>query len=120
MESLLGSYAGLGWMLAFALVGIGAAYLAQRWTGISRDLVTSLPFLSGSTPTEHALSRFHVRWYPLTLIFLAFDVEMLFMYPWAVVLRQTGLSALVEMFGFLSIVMAAVVYAWREGVFRWT
>ncbi len=119
MESLLGSYAGLGWMLAFALVGIGAAYLAQRWTGISRDLVTSLPFLSGSTPTEHALSRFHVRWYPLTLIFLAFDVEMLFMYPWAVVVASVGAKAVLEMFLFLVLLMAGVLWAWREGALRW-
>ena len=66
-----------------------------------------------------ALSRYHARWYPLTLLFLAFDVEMLFMYPWAVVVAEVGTEAVVEMFLFLGLLMAAVVWAWREGALRW-
>lgn len=78
------------------------------------------PFLSGHAPAEHAMSRYHVRWYAITMVFLAFDMEMVFMYPWALVVAETGLSAVVEMFVFLAILMAGVVYAWREGGLRWT
>jgi NADH-quinone oxidoreductase subunit A len=78
------------------------------------------PFLSGALPVEHALSRYHVRWYAVTLIFLAFDMEMVFMYPWAVVVAEVGIVALVEMFLFLGLLMVGVVYAWREGAFRWS
>jgi NADH-quinone oxidoreductase subunit A len=77
------------------------------------------PFLSGNPPQEHALSRFHVRWYAVTLLFLAFDMEMVFMYPWAVVVAEVGTAALVEMFIFLGLLIAGVLYAWREGAFRW-
>ncbi|HET9126979.1 MAG TPA: NADH-quinone oxidoreductase subunit A, partial [Propionibacteriaceae bacterium] len=67
----------------------------------------------------HALSRYHVRWYLGTLVFLGFDVEMLFMYPWAVVVAQLGLGSVVEMFLFLGALFVAVVWAWREGALRW-
>ena len=53
------------------------------------------------------------------MVFLAFDVEMLFMYPWAVVVAELGVSAIVEMFVFLAALFVAVVWAWREGALRW-
>lgn len=79
----------------------------------------ALPFQSGHPPVEHALSRFHARWYPLSLLFLAFDVEMLFMYPWAVVVGAKGTGAVVEMFAFLGVLLVGVLWAWREGALRW-
>ncbi|MET9293091.1 NADH-quinone oxidoreductase subunit A [Streptomyces sp. NPDC003077] len=77
------------------------------------------PFTGGLPPQEHAFSRFHVRWYPVAMIFLAFDMEMLFMYPWVKVVTTMGTGAVVEMFLFLAILFAGVGYAWREGAFRW-
>lgn len=78
------------------------------------------PFLSGHEPVEHAVSRYHVRWYTVTMLFLAFDMEMVFMYPWTLVVAREGLPALIEMFVFLGILFAGVTYAWREGALRWT
>ncbi|TLW91955.1 NADH-quinone oxidoreductase subunit A [Saccharomonospora piscinae] len=78
------------------------------------------PFLSGHAPAEHAVSRYHVRWYPIAMIFLVFDMEMVFMYPWTLVVAELGTPAVVEMFVFLGILVAGVVYAWREGALRWT
>ncbi|MFI0409077.1 NADH-quinone oxidoreductase subunit A [Actinomadura sp. 3N508] len=77
------------------------------------------PFLSGARPQEHAVSCFHVRWYVVTTVFLAFDMEMVFRYPWAVVVASVGTKAVVEMFAFLALLVVGVVYAWREGAFRW-
>ena len=79
-----------------------------------------LPFESGRLPQQHAASRYHVRWYAITILFLAFDMEMIFMYPWAVVLADMGVGAVVEMFGFLAVLLVGVVYVWREGALRWT
>jgi NADH:ubiquinone oxidoreductase subunit 3 (subunit A) len=112
-------YLGALALVVVALGGIAALYLLHRVTAVAADPVTSLPFLSGAMPSEHALSRFHARWYPVTLVFLAFDVEMLFMYPWAVVVAEVGASAVVEMFAFLGVLMLAVLWAWREGALRW-
>lgn len=112
-------YVGVAVSLGTVLVVIGALYLAGRAIAVSRRPVEVLPFQSGWLPREHALSRFHARWYPLTLVFLAFDVEMLFMYPWAVVAAPLGASAITEMFVFLGVLLAGVVWAWREGALRW-
>ncbi|TFV53939.1 NADH-quinone oxidoreductase subunit A [Geodermatophilus sp. DF01-2] len=107
-------------MLALGVGGAVVAYLVHRRTSVAPTTLTALPFLSGRRPQEHALSRFHARYYPLTLLFLAFDVEMLYMYPWATVVAQVGVSAVVEMFVFLAVLMVGVVWAWREGALRWT
>ena len=111
---------GLGSMASVALLGVLGLWLAHRWLSAGRAADTTvLPYLSGFPPAAHALSRYHVRWYPLTLLFLAFDVEMLFMYPWAVVVAQIGASAVIEMFVFLALLMAGVLWAYREGALRW-
>ncbi len=110
---------GIASTLAVALFGVLAAYGVHLAAVSWRTLLRTLPFQSGPLPQAHALSRFHVRWYLGTLVFLAFDVEMLFMYPWAVVVADLGIGAVVEMFGFLAVLFVAVVWAWREGALRW-
>ncbi|WP_199516710.1 NADH-quinone oxidoreductase subunit A [Nucisporomicrobium flavum] len=107
-------------MLALAAGGIAGLYLVHQVTAVAADPLRASPFVSGSPPAQHAMSRFHVRWYTVTLLFLAFDVEMLFMYPWALVVADKGAGAIVEMFAFLGVLMAGVVYAWREGALRWS
>jgi NADH-quinone oxidoreductase subunit A len=102
--------------VGLVLAGYGiAALVAVAHRG---DAVAA--FSGGLPPVEHAVSRFHVRWYPVTMVFLAFDMEMLFMYPWTLVVSRVGASAVIEMFLFLGILLAGVVYAWREGALRWT
>lgn len=112
-------YVGVLIVLGACLAGVGGLYLVGRAVAISADTVEVLPFQSGWQPQEHALSRFHARWYPLTLLFLAFDLEMLFMYPWALVVAEKGAEAIVEMFVFLGVLVAGIIWAWREGALRW-
>jgi NADH-quinone oxidoreductase subunit A len=100
-----------------ALVGLYALAALVR---MSRQPLVVAPFLSGMPAAEHAVSRYHVRWYTVTMVFLAFDMEMVFMYPWAVVVADIGGKAVLEMFLFLAVLVAGVVYAWREGALRWT
>ncbi len=115
----MSAYVSVAVVLGTALAGIGLLYLVARATSVCPEPLMTTPYLSGWMPKEHALSRFHARWYPLTIIFLAFDVEMLFMYPWAVVVASEGPTAIIEMFVFLGLLMAGVVWAWREGSLRW-
>lgn len=110
--------------LIFALAGL-AFGLVLLWAGrqLSAGLTTDparRPFESGAEPEVHAWNRYHVRYLNYALIFVLFDMEMVFMYPWAVVVAQIGPKAVIEMFGFLAVLVAGVVYAWREGAFRWT
>jgi NADH-quinone oxidoreductase subunit A len=86
----------------------------------ARRPLEALPFESGALPQQHAVSRYHVRWYAVTILFPAFDMEMIFMYPWAVVVASMGAGAVVEMFGFLTVLLVGVLYVWREGALRWT
>ena len=106
----------------FVLVGVLVAtlYGASSLMAVDRRAVGVMPFESGMLPQQHAVSRHHARWYAITILFLAFDMEMIFMYPWAVVLADMGVGAVVEMFGFLAVLLVGVVYVWREGALRWT
>ncbi|MFE3581330.1 NADH-quinone oxidoreductase subunit A [Streptomyces vinaceus] len=113
-----------GFAAVLSLLGLvlfsTAAFYGMAWAmRVTRDPLTAQPFGAGLEPTEHAVSRFHVRWYTVTMLFLAFDMEMVFMYPWTRVISMMGPSAVIEMFTFLAILLAGVVYAWREGALRW-
>jgi NADH:ubiquinone oxidoreductase subunit 3 (subunit A) len=112
-------FAGLLSIAVVAVLAVGGLHLLHLVTSVRRDPLLVLAFQSGWLPEEHALSRFHVRWYLATLLFLAFDVEMLFMYPWAVVVAELGATAVIEVFLFLGALLVAVLWAWREGALRW-
>jgi NADH-quinone oxidoreductase subunit A len=117
--------AALGAALTVFLGGVFAT-LAVRWAS---DALTGgraggaaperVPFLGGSPPEVHAWSRYHVRYYAMALLFLAFDMEMVFMYPWAVVFVEEGMVALVEMLMFIAILLLGILYAWRERALEW-
>ncbi|MFE5288692.1 NADH-quinone oxidoreductase subunit A [Nocardia sp. NPDC056611] len=107
-------------LIGVVAVSAGVLFAGARAVRVASEAVERMPYLSGAAAVEHAVSRFHVRWYTITMIFLAFDMEMAFMYPWAVVVGEIGASAVVEMFGFLAVLLIAVLYAWREGALRWT
>lgn len=95
-----------------------------RWMGdLANPLVLTVPervpFTGGVQPEVHAWNRFHIRWYTMALLFLAFDMEMVFMYPWAVVFVREGIISLVEMLMFILILVVGIVYTWRERGFEW-
>lgn len=109
---------------ALAVLGLAAAlaagvYAVHILVAVARRPLSADPFLSGLPPREHALSRHHVRWYAVTMVFLAFDIEMLFMYPWTLVVAAEGVPAVGEMYVFLGALLVGVAYAWREGALRW-
>lgn len=106
-------------MLVLGTVFVGSAYVVQLGLAAARDPLSVTQFTGGLPPVEHAVSRYHVRWYTVAMLFLAFDMEMVFMYPWTLVITTMGPSAVIEMFTFLFVLFVGVVYAWREGALRW-
>lgn len=106
-------------LLSVASGLVVALYAASLALAVDRRPVVMDPFQSGHAPSQHAVSRYHARWYTLTIVFLAFDMEMAFMYPWVLVVADRGATAVVEMFAFLGMLMVGVLYAWREGALRW-
>ncbi|MBW3611342.1 MAG: NADH-quinone oxidoreductase subunit A [Actinobacteria bacterium] len=105
------------------VLATGIAVLATRWLpradGPPPTAPERIPFLGGGVPEVHAWSRFHIRYYAMALLFLAFDMEMVFMYPWAVVFAAEGAIALMEMLMFITILLLGILYAWREGALSW-
>jgi len=106
-------------LLGLVLLAYGAVYGVSWLVTVARSPLRAVPFTGGLPPAEHAFSRFHVRWYTITMLFLAFDMEMIFMYPWTRVITAVGASSVIEMFTFLAVLLAGVAYAWREGALRW-
>ncbi|MGK7295748.1 MAG: NADH-quinone oxidoreductase subunit A [Candidatus Wenzhouxiangella sp. M2_3B_020] len=109
-------------LLLVALVTAALGLWMQRTPRPSRYLISwpqRAPFLGGGQPETHAWNRFHVRYYPMTLLLIAFEMEMMFMYPWAVVYVAEGMKAVMEMGMFLGILSVGILYGWREGAFKW-
>jgi len=106
-------------LLGLVLAAVGGMYGAARVLAVSRLPLAAAPFTGGLPPVEHAVSRYHLRWYTVTMLFLAFDMEMIFMYAWLRVISAVGPSSVIEMFTFLAVLLAGVTYAWREGALRW-
>jgi NADH-quinone oxidoreductase subunit A len=79
----------------------------------------SVPYESGIRPVAPARQRFHVRFSMIAMLFILFDIEVVFFYPWAVNFRQLRLFGLVEMLVLIAILLVGYVYVWRRGVFRW-
>ena len=73
----------------------------------------------GEAPVGSSWIQYNVGYYIFALIFVIFDVEVVFLFPWAVVFKKLGLFALIEMFIFLAILIFGLIYAWRKGALRW-
>lgn len=74
---------------------------------------------SGMRPIGPGTRRIPVRFYMIAVLFILFDIEVIFFFPWAVVFRQLGLFGLVEMFIFVFILLVGYVYAWKKGALEW-
>jgi NADH:ubiquinone oxidoreductase subunit 3 (subunit A) len=98
-------------LLAVALGLVAAAYGVV----LGRRAVRSTDV--GEQP---AWPRFHVRYYTFALLFIAFDMEMAYMYPWAAVFRGLGWFAYAEIGFFLTVLGVGILYAWREGALEWS
>ncbi len=73
-----------------------------------------------STPVKDSFERFNIKYYLVAIIFVIFDVEILFMFPWAVNLRELGLFGLIEMFVFMGLLLAGLIYIYWKKALTWT
>jgi len=77
------------------------------------------PFECGESPIVSPKLRFSVKFYLVALFFVIFDIEAVFVYPWAVLFRDLGMFGFVEMMVFLSILAIGLIYVWRRGALEW-
>src|SRR5690242_17199208 len=102
-------------------VGIASAMIvASRFLGPQKpDPIKLSPYECGMTPIGGARVRFSVKFYLIAMLFILFDVEAIFLYPWAVVHRSLGLFGLVEMAIFIFVLAVGYIYIWKRGAFEW-
>lgn len=110
-------------ILLFILVGIGFAIftlMVSRLVSTNRyNKVKLEPYECGIEPLTDARDRYSVRYYLVAMLFVIFDVETVFMFPWAVIMDELALFGLIEMLVFLFILVIGYVYAWRKGALDW-
>ncbi|WP_243638232.1 NADH-quinone oxidoreductase subunit A [Rubrobacter taiwanensis] len=117
--SALHQYALLfGMVLATVGFVLCLAVIARSLAATKEEGAKDVPAASGELSPEPVWVRYHVRYYGYALLFLAFDMEMAYMYPWAVVYRELGLVALLEMGVFLAILFLGLLYGWSQGALR--
>ncbi len=112
----------LGVLVAFILAGtVGSAFLLLAWLlGPKRpSAAKSEPFECGKEPFRLPSGMFQVKFYLVAMLFILFDVELIFLFPWAVVCRRLGWMGFLEMGIFLGVVALGFVYALRKGALEW-
>ncbi len=92
--------------------------VASAFGKTRKEPAKDVPATSGQLSHDPVWVRYHARYYGYALLFLAFDMEMAFMYPWAVVYKQVGLVALLDMGVFLVILFLGLLYGWSQGALR--
>ena len=110
----VGLFAALAIVLFFLLVGISALLRPDR-----HQEQKYIAYESGADPIGSMWSQSQVRYYIFALLFVMFDVEAVFIFPWATQLEWFGTFGLIEMFIFIGILLLGLVYAWRKGVLKW-
>lgn len=110
----LAAYFGAAVIIVAALITV-SRLLGQR----HREGATNEPYESGIVPTGSPHIRFDVKFYLVAMFFLIFDLEAVFLYAWAVSVRESGWSGFVEALIFIVVLAAALVYLWRSGALEW-
>jgi NADH-quinone oxidoreductase subunit A len=106
--------------LVVAGVVVGVMVTINTLIGPKRpSAIKSEPFECGNPSSGGAWGRFSVRFYLTALLFLVFDVEVIFLYPWAVELRNLGMFGFVEALIFIAILFVGLIYAWERGALDW-
>ena len=107
----------------FLLVAIGFAFvtliMSQLLSSKKYNKVKLEPYECGIEPQTDARDRYSVRYYLIAMLFVIFDVETVFMFPWAVNVDALAVFGLIEMMVFLAILVAGYVYAWKKGALDW-
>src|SRR5260370_27329163 len=106
----------LGICAAFA---VGAQILVASVGPRRPNPAKELPYESGSVPRESARRRFSVSFYVTAMLFIIFDVESIFLFSWATIVRQLKIFGIVEMGIFIVTLLVGLVYVWRKGALRW-
>jgi NADH-quinone oxidoreductase subunit A len=114
-----------GWLAILALMALGVAFgagsIALSWLLAPRHPTPEkqAPYECGMPPVGDARERHSVKFYLVAMLFLLFDIEVAFLYPWTMALRDLQWAGFVQVLVFLAILVAGYVYIWRKGALNW-
>jgi NADH-quinone oxidoreductase subunit A len=103
-------------VFVFAII---ALFLPPWLAGSRRTAAKDLPYESGIVPRTGARRRFAVSFYLTAMLFIIFDVEAIFIYPWSVIVKPLGWFGIAEMGVFVAILLVALIYVWKKGALEW-
>ena len=103
--------------MAVASAMLGGSFLLGKKV---KNRVKDLPYECGITPVGDARERFSVKFYLVAMLFILFDIEAIFLYPWVVVYRELKMFAFVEMLVFIVLILAGFFYIWKKGALDWS
>ena len=107
----------------FILIAVGFAIFTILFSKLLHpkkfNVVKLEPYECGIEPATDARDRYSIRYYLVAMLFVIFDVETVFMFPWAVIVDELALFGLIEMIIFLAILVTGYVYAWKKGALDW-
>ena len=107
--------------ILFAAAVAGGLVFAGLFFGKrNRNAAKDSPYESGVKPVGNARERFSVKFYLVAMLFILFDIEAVFLYPWAVVYRELGMFGFVEMVLFMILVLSGFYFVWKKGALDWT
>jgi len=107
-------FLGVGFAMAIVMLILGALLSPHR-----PDPVKNAPFECGFEAFEDARMKFDVRYYLVAILFIIFDLEIAFLFPWAITLNKIGLFGLIAMGVFLGILIIGFIYEWKKGALEW-
>ncbi len=106
-------------ILVTVLVGAIAISLGALFGPKKKTEAKMMPYESGMNPIGPGTRRMPVRFYLIAVLFILFDIEIVFFLPWAIVFRRLGLFGLIEMAIFIAILLVGYFYAWKKGALEW-
>ena len=117
---MLEEYIPIGIMILFGTAFGIVMSKAGIWFGPKNPTDVKLStYESGMEPIRSARERISIKYYMVAMLFIVFDIEVVFLYPWAVNFRQLGMFGFVEMFIFIGILMLGFIYVWKKGALKW-
>ena len=117
---MLGNYLPiLVFMLIAAVLGAALITLGFTFGRGTKDAEKLSPYECGFEPFEDTRMKFDVRYYLVAILFILFDLEIAFLFPWAIVLKDLGWFGLIAMFVFLGILVVGFLYEWKKGALEW-
>jgi NADH-quinone oxidoreductase subunit A len=110
----------LGVGVAVGVIALGAGYVIGKLIGVYKaDAQKNSPYECGFEAFEDARMKFDVRYYLVAILFILFDLEIAFFFPWAVVLDQIGFAGFGAMMFFLAVLVVGFIYEWKKGALEW-